>query len=207
MRLRFGFKRLAVLAMTPVVMSACNQPAPPAAAAAPAAPAAPVESPAERGKYLVTVGLCDDCHTPKVFGPEGPTLDMTRRLSGHPAAEKLPKTPAGVLGPDKFGALGNNHFTAWVGLFGTSYTANLTPDKTTGLGSWTEDMFLKAIRNGKHQGEGRPILPPMPWENIRQMKDDDLKAVWAYLQTLPPIQNPVPEPLPPAGAPPAGATK
>jgi len=205
MRPARAFKSFAVLTSVPLFISACTPPAE-APAPPPAAAAAPVEPPAERGKYLVTVGGCDDCHTPKVFGPEGPKLDMTRRLSGHPAAEKLPKTPAGVLGPDKFGALVGNHLSAWVGPWGTSYTANLTPDKTTGLGSWTEEMFVKAIRTGKHQGEGRPILPPMPWEQYKQMKDEDLKAVWAFLQTLPPIQNPVPEPVPPAGGP-AGPPK
>ena len=188
-----------------VVAAACNQPAP-APAAAPPAPAAPAQSPAERGKYLVTVGGCDDCHSPKIFKPTGETEpDMTRRLSGHPAAEKLPPTPPGVLGPDKFGALGNGHLTAWVGPWGTSYTRNLTPDKATGLGSWTEDMFINTLRKGKHQGEGRPLLPPMPWPNYAQMPDEDLKAVWAFLQTLPPINNAVPDPVPPPGAPPAAA--
>jgi cytochrome c553 len=192
----------AILTVTPLLIGACAQPAPEPAKAPPAAPAPPAQSPAERGKYLVSaIAVCDDCHTPKTFGPQGPTLDMTRRLSGHPSSEKaLPKLPAGVLGPDKFGAATNNHLTAWVGPWGTSYTMNLTPDKTTGLGSWTAEMFIKAIRTGKHQGEGRQILPPMPWEVYSQMNDDDLKAIWAFLQTLPPIQNAIPEPVPPAGA-------
>lgn len=188
-----------IAVLTAVLGGACSAPAP-APAVAPA-PATPAESPAERGAYLVTVGGCDDCHTPKVFGPEGMKLDMARRLSGHPAADKLPPTPAGVLGPDKFGALTNAHLSAWVGPWGTSFTRNLTPDKATGLGSWTEEMFIKALRTGKHQGEGRPILPPMPWENYRQMKDDDLKAIWAFLQTLPSVPNAVPDPLPPPAPP------
>ena len=126
---------------------------------------------------------------------------MSRRLSGHPAGDKLPAVPAGVIGPDKWGAVGSNDFTAWSGPWGTSYPANLTPDKTTGLGSWTADMFVKALKTGKHQGEGRPILPPMPWPNFAQLKEEDLRAIFAYLQTLPPIQNAVPDPVPPAGAP------
>jgi len=189
-------------------MGACSQPAPPAPAAAPAAQAAPAQTPVERGKYLVSaVGGCDDCHSPKNFGPEGPVPDMSRRLSGHPSADRLPKTPAGLIAPDKFGFLGSNDLTAWVGPWGTSYTANLTPDKTTGLGSWNEAMFIKALRTGKHQGEGRPILPPMPWPVIKQMTEEDLKAVWAFLQSLPPIQNAVPDPVPPPGAPPAAPAK
>jgi cytochrome c553 len=202
--------RNGLLSLTPAIalFAACNQPAPPPApVAAPAAQAAPAESPAERGKYLVIAAGCDDCHSPKVFKEQGPEPDMTRRLSGHPSADKLPKVPAGVLGPDKFGAVGSNDFTAWVGPWGTSYTMNLTPDKATGLGSWTADMFVKALKTGKHQGEGRPILPPMPWQNFAQLKEEDLRAIFAFLQTLPPIQNAIPDPVPPAGAPPAPPAK
>ena len=185
---------------------ACSQPAPetPKAdtpKAEPMAAAAPAQSPVERGRYLVTVGGCDDCHSPKTFGPAGPAIDMSRRLSGHPAAEKLPPVPAGLIAPDKFGAVTTNGLTAWVGPWGTSFPRNLTPDKTTGLGSWTEAMFIKALRTGKDQGEGRPILPPMPWQNFAQFTDDDLKAVFAFLQSLPPIQNAVPDPIPPSGPP------
>jgi hypothetical protein len=188
---------------TPLALlsAACAQQAPPPAASAPAPAAqAPKQAPAERGSYLVTVGVCDDCHTPKLFKPTGPEPDMTRRLSGHPAKEKPPAIPAGVIGPDKWGALGGNHFTMWAGPWGVSFTRNLTPDVATGLGSWTEEMFIKTIRNGKHQGEGRSLLPPMPWELYKNMTDDDLKAIWAFLRTLPPINNPVPDPLPPPGA-------
>src|SRR5262245_10137361 len=152
-----GFVRPAWLVAGTLLAAACNSASAPQPPAAPAAPVAAIaEPPAAKGKYLVTVGGCDDCHTPKVFGPDGAKLDMTRRLSGHPAAEKLPKPPAGALGPGKFGALVGPHLTAWVGPWGTSYTRNLTPEKTTGLGSWTEEMFVKALRTGKHQGEGRP---------------------------------------------------
>jgi hypothetical protein len=68
-------------------------------------------------------------------------------------------------------------------------------------------MFVKALKTGKHQGEGRPILPPMPWQNFAQLKEDDLRAIFAFLQTLPPIQNAVPDPVPPAGAPAAPPEK
>jgi hypothetical protein len=75
----------------------------------------------------------------------------------------------------------------------------LTPDDETGLGRWTEDTFIQAIRNQRHMGRGRPLLPPMPAPMIAQLSDDDLKAIFAYLRTLTPIHNRVPEPLPPAG--------
>ena len=161
-------------------------------------PAAPAQSPVERGKYLTTVGGCNDCHTPKTFGPNGPEADMTKELSGHPAGDKIPAVPAKLnFGEGGFGTLTNTHLTAWIGPWGISYAMNLTPDKATGLGSWTEQMFIDAIRNGKHQGTGRAILPPMPWNWYRNMTDDDLKGVFAYLQSLPPINNAIPDPTPP----------
>lgn len=158
-----------------------------------------VSSPVARGKYLVMVAGCNDCHTPKVMTPQGPSPDPTRTLSGHPAGEKLPDVPSGVLAPEKWGALTNNNLTAWAGPWGVSFTKNLTPDKATGLGSWTEAMFIKALRTGKDMGEGRQILPPMPWQDFGQMTDADLKAIYAYLQSLPPVSNAVPDPVPPQG--------
>ena len=153
----------------------------------------------ERGKYLVTVGGCNDCHSPKLFGPQGPMIDSTRLLSGFPSKTNLPEIPKGVVAPDKWGALASNDFTAWAGPWGVSFTRNLTPDTSTGLGSWTESMFIKALRTGKDMGEGRDILPPMPWINFGQMTDADLKAVFAYLRSLKPLENPVPDPISPTG--------
>jgi mono/diheme cytochrome c family protein len=151
------------------------------------------------GRMLVTFAGCNDCHSPKVFTAMGPVPDTTRLLSGHPADSKLPEIPSGVLGPDKWGALTTGDLTAWVGPWGVSFSANLTPDQNTGLGKWTDAMFIKALRTGKHMGEGRQILPPMPWEGFGKMSDGDLKAIFAYLRTLKPVQNAVPDPLPPSG--------
>lgn len=161
--------------------------------------AAAAQTPVERGEYLVTVGGCNDCHTPKTFGDKGPEFDLTKKLSGNPAGSKLPPVPAKLFMPPSYGTLASDHLTAWVGPWGVSYAMNLTPDKATGLGSWTEQMFIDAIRTGKHQGvaSGRDILPPMPWYWYRHMTDDDLKAVFAYLQSLPPIANAIPDPTPP----------
>ena len=89
--------------------------------------------------------------------------------------------------------------TAWSGPWGVSFAANLTPDPETGI--WremTEEQFIQALRTGRHLGQGRPILPPMPWPLYGKKTDEDLKAIYAYLQTIPPIRNKVPDPLPPA---------
>jgi mono/diheme cytochrome c family protein len=147
---------------------------------------------AARGKYLVTIAVCNDCHTPFKMGDNGPEPDMSRMLSGHPADMTLPPPPQ-AAGP--WLVSGAATFTAWSGPWGISYTANLTPDKETGLGTWTAQQFMDTIRNGRVQGHGRQLLPPMPWPVYRNMTDSDLRAVFAYLQTIPPIKNKVPDPV------------
>ncbi len=150
----------------------------------------------ERGRYLVSTSGCHDCHTPWIDGPEGPEPDMSRALSGHPEDMVLPPAPNMGDGPWVMAAAATN--TAWAGPWGVSFTANLTPDENTGIGAWTEEIFLNAIRSGRHWGVSRPILPPMPWQVYAQMTDEDLKSIYAYLRSLPPRHNRVPDPLPPA---------
>jgi hypothetical protein len=178
--------------------AACGAPAPQETPAETAATTAPAQTPAQRGEYLVHLGGCNDCHSPKTFSAAGPAVDTTRLLSGHPATAKVPTIPAGSIGPEAWGALASNDFTAWAGPWGVSFARNLTPDQATGLGSWTEAMFIQTIRDGKHQGTGRPLLPPMPWQEYRNLTDEDLSAIWAYLQSIPAVNNAVPEPIPPA---------
>lgn len=158
----------------------------------PAAPAAPAQDAVARGKYLVTVQDCNGCHTPFKNGEP----DMTRMLQGHPQEVRITAAPAKQPG---WGTAINDTNTAWSGPWGVSFTTNLTPDKATGIGNWTEDMFVKAVRTGKHLGAGRSILPPMPWKMYANLTDADLKAVFAYLRTVLPISNKVPEPIMPAG--------
>lgn len=155
------------------------------------------QSQIQRGEYLVKFGDCSACHTPWKLGEKGPEPDMTRFLSGHPADTKLP--PPDLKPGPWFAATAG--MTAWTGPWGISYAANLTPDKSTGLGIWTEEMFISAMRTGKHMGAGRPILPPMPWQASASLKDEDLKAIFAYLRSLPAITNQVPHPVGPNGTP------
>lgn len=162
---------------------------------------------AKRGEYLVAIGGCDDCHTPKNFSASGISFDSSRRLSGHPAGDKLPPIDGKSLQPGHW-ISATPDLTAWVGPWGMSMTANLTPDSATGIGNWTEQQFMSAIRTGKHMGadNGRPIMPPMPWEVIRNMTDEDLQSVYAYLRSLPPVNNRVPAPIPPNQVMVSGAT-
>ena len=153
---------------------------------------------AERGKYLVMAGGCGDCHSPKVFTATGPVFDAKKLLSGYPSSQKLPEIPKGILGPTQWGGIVSNDFTAWVGSWGVSFSYNLTPDPATGIGNWNEALFIQMLRTGKFMGTSRDMLPPMPWQEIGQMKEDDLKAIFAYLKSLLPIENAIPAPIPPS---------
>jgi mono/diheme cytochrome c family protein len=154
----------------------------------------------ERGRMLIIGGLCHDCHTTKILGPEGPRADMNQMLGGHPQDIEI-TTPFQPAPGSPWTIATNDTLTAWSGPWGVSFGANLTPDENTGIGIWTEDMFITALRSGKHMGVSRDILPPMPWEFLAQLSDDDLRAMFAYLQSIPPINNRVPVPLGPDGRP------
>jgi hypothetical protein len=150
----------------------------------------------ERGAYLVRTMMCNDCHTPWKMGPRGPAPDMSRALTGHPADVVVtppPKMPEG----SSWSMMFSNTNTAFAGPWGISFSANLTPDPETGLGKYTEEMFLAALKTGRHQGKGRPILPPMPWPFIGTLNDEDLKSIYAYLQSIKPVRNRVPAPIDP----------
>lgn len=148
-----------------------------------------------RGAYLIKGFGCADCHTPMKMGPKGPEPDAARLWSGHPESVKLSPPPKADAAWMWFGSATN---TAFAGPWGISYSANLTPDKTTGLGNWTDAEFVQAMKTGKHGGVGRPIMPPMPWQAMSNLSEDDLRAMFHYLQTVPPFHNKVPDYQPPA---------
>jgi mono/diheme cytochrome c family protein len=129
----------------------------------------------ERGHKLAIYGGCVDCHTP---GALFGSPDFSRQLSGS------------ELG--------------WTGPWGTTYARNLTPDLETGLGYYNEKEIVLALRSGKRL-DGKPMLPPMPWQNIASLSEADMHALVAYLQCLPPVEHKSPETLPP-GQPPGSAT-
>ena len=147
-----------------------------------------------RGKYLVDIMGCHDCHTPMKLGPNGPEWDITRALSGHP--EDAPALPPANLPAGYMAAIGGT-FTSFSGPWGTSFTKNLTPDKETGLGDWTVEEFIATMKTGRERGKGRPVLPPMPVQNLKALSDSDIRALFAYLQSLPAIKNRTPQPLEP----------
>jgi mono/diheme cytochrome c family protein len=135
----------------------------------------------ERGRYLVRITGCHDCHSPKVQGMT-PNLDVA--LSGRPSTTQLPSET-------KTEVHASADLTAWTGPWGFSVASNLTPEPTTGIGTrYNEASFLTTMRTGK-KPNGTPIMPPMPSEVYQNMTDDDLKAIFAYLRTIKPIKNAV----------------
>lgn len=141
-----------------------------APASKPAAPTAMTpEQTLARGKYLVMITGCNDCHTPgSLFGAP----DTTRMLAGS------------ELG--------------WRGPWGVSFASNLTPDAETGLGSWTDAQIMTAFRSG-HRPDGSPVLPPMPWPNFALLTDEDAGAIVAYMRSLPPVKHANLKTVPPEG--------
>jgi mono/diheme cytochrome c family protein len=125
-----------------------------------------------RGKYLVSVIPCTDCHTPGTFLGKP---DFSRYLGGSEVGFEVP------------------------GL-GVFYGPNLTPDKETGLGNWTNEQIATAITDGKRP-DGRVLAPPMPSDVFKNLTHADALAIAAYLKTLPPISNKVPGPFGPGQKP------
>lgn len=155
------------------------------------------ESQVKWGEHLVTIGGCNDCHTPKKMTPMGPVDDSTLLLSGHP--ENLPAPDVDRKATESKGLVVTSDFTAWIGPWGITYSANLTPDDS-GTGKWTESQFLYAIKNSISKGlaGSRPLMPPMSMMPVKHMTDDELKAIFAYLRTVKPIKNNSVQPTPPA---------
>ena len=158
------------------------------------APASPADR-IKRGEYLVSIIGCDDCHSPKRMGAHEPEIIPELRLSGYNRALELTRPDTSqisrgwmMFAPD---------LTAAVGPWGVSFAANLTSD-ATGIGNWSEENFIRALREGKYKGvsTNRDLLPPMPWFVYKNMTDEDLRSIYAYLKTVPPVENVVPAPIP-----------
>ena len=149
----------------------------------------------KRGQYLVTIMGCNDCHSPKILTPHGPQIDSAHMLGGHPASVPVPKVEPSAL---QSWVLFDHSLTTFVGPWGVSFAANISSDET-GIGNWTDAQFFKAIREGKLKGMDttRPLLPPMPWNMYRKASDEDLRAIFAYLKSTPPVENRVPAPVSP----------
>jgi mono/diheme cytochrome c family protein len=130
------------------------------------------ETQVERGKYLVTIMGCTDCHTPGSFLGHP---DMTRFLGGSDVGFAIP------------------------GL-GVFPGRNLTPDPETGLGKWTTQQIVTAFTTGVRP-DGRVLAPIMPYEDFKFLTKSDALAIAAYLKSLKPVKNAVPGPFGPSETP------
>jgi mono/diheme cytochrome c family protein len=131
-----------------------------------------------RGKYLANFGGCNDCHTPGYFFGKP---DMDRYLGGSEVGFEIPD-------------------------LGVFHGPNLTPDKETGLGNWSRDQIVTALKTGTRP-DGRVLAPIMPWRALATMTNNDLRAIAAYLQSLKPVKNKVPGPFGPKDTPTAFVMK
>lgn len=193
-----NIKMMLVMLTSTLILTQCTPPKPEEKPTVePAKPSfGGYESQEKWGEHLVLISGCNDCHTPKKMGPNGPEPDMDLWLSGHPA--NMPPPDIDRKEVEQKGLAVSNTLTAWVGPWGISYSANLTSD-ATGIGNWQESNFITAIRHGKYKGieSGRTLLPPMPWQMLNNLTDDEMKAMFAYLKSTKPVQNVVPEAQPP----------
>jgi mono/diheme cytochrome c family protein len=126
----------------------------------------------ERGKYLVSLGGCTDCHTPGYFLGKP---DAARYLAGSDVGFEIPDVGV-FVGP------------------------NITPDKETGIGNWTDEQIIAAMQKGVRP-DGRMLVPIMPWRALANLTPQDAQAMVAYLRSLPPVKNKVPGPFGPTEKP------
>ncbi|MFK8253551.1 c-type cytochrome [Ancylobacter terrae] len=140
------------------------------AATIPSAGAAENSAQIKRGEYLAGIMDCGGCHTPGVFLGKP---DMARRFAGSEVGFQIPG----------------------LGIF---YPPNLTSDKDTGLGNWSEADIVKAVTKGERP-DGRVLAPAMPYHAYSSLNAADAKALAGYLKSLKPIVNQVPAPVGPSG--------
>ena len=149
----------------------------------------------EIGQAVVEGWNCSFCHTPQIEGPDGKFIpDPERLMSGHPADEEIPSVPDMIItSPEWMEFLDNLDSTVWATDNVLVFSANLTPDDETGIGTWTEVEFIETIREGRHRGIERRIKYPMPWRELSELSDEELLSVYEYLMSLEPVNNKVPE--------------
>lgn len=156
----------------------------------------PSEISPKRGEYLVKESNCSYCHTPTIESNGNVIPDITRMFSGHPGDAPLPDIPDVEIDSEEWiEFLATLDSTVWAGEWGITFSANITPDRETGIGKWDRTTFIQTMRQGKHRGIGRNIRPPMPWRDYSKLNEDELSSIFEYLMTLKPINNEVPKPI------------
>jgi hypothetical protein len=184
--MRHSFRIASFVLLCFVLVNACNNEATTTSVTPPS-----VKDKVKEGEHLVAILDCEICHSTKRMGPQGPELVPELRFGGHQAGTVLPPYDDKTV---KAGwALFAEDFTSFVGPWGHTFAGNISSD-STGIGMWTEDQFKKVLREGKYKGldNTRPILPPMPWQAYKNLTDEEISSIFAYLKTTSPVKNVVP---------------
>lgn len=139
----------------------------------------------QRGAYLMSSLGCNDCHTP--HDERGQPIGSLY-LAGHPADAPLPEWDPSMLERNVLVTISPT-LTAFAGPFGTSVAPNITPNKEAGIGNLSAEELIRSWRTKKHWAVDRPIMPPMPAQAYSTLTDDDIRALHAFLMSLPPNPN------------------
>jgi cytochrome c553 len=143
----------------------------------------------QRGAYLMAAIGCNDCHS--AHDQNGQILPGMA-LAGHPEKAPLPEWDPSMLQRGAVATIAPT-LTAFAGPWGVSVAPNLTPDKETGIGNMTADQLVRSWKSGKHWKYDRPVLPPMPVQAFSNLTDEDIRSIYAYLMSMPPVKNRAPE--------------
>jgi mono/diheme cytochrome c family protein len=146
----------------------------------------------QRGAYLMAAIGCQDCHSPRdQQGNFIPGAEFT----GHPETAPLPEWDPSLLNRNILMTMAPTG-TAFAAPWGVAVAPNLTPDKETGIGNLTAEGLIRSWRNNRHWKSPRPVLPPMPVNAFAALSDDDIRAIHAFLMSLPPVKNKAPDSIP-----------
>ena len=145
------------------------------------------------GEALVMEARCNFCHTPelaendKYFG---------KILFGHPSDKKLPDLPNAPVGSQQWlEVVSNLDSTVWIAGDKIVFSANITPDRETGIGKWSNEDFINTIRTGMHPGWKKELNKPMPWLDYAKLSNEQLTSIYSYLMSQKPVYNKVPGPV------------
>ena len=145
------------------------------------------------GETLVLEGSCNFCHTPELTEDD---KYFGKILFGYPSDKKLPELPNVPFGSQQWMEFVSNlDSTVWIAGNMVVFSANITPDIETGIGSWSKDDFINTIRTGMHPGWKKKVNKPMPWLDYAKLSNDELTSIYSYLMTQQPVHNKVPEPV------------
>lgn len=147
----------------------------------------------KEGEILVMEGRCNYCHTPEIAPGE---INYGKILFGHPANKSIPEIPEVPVGSQEWMEyISELDSTVWIDGNKIVFSANITPDKETGIGSWGKGDFINTIRTGIHPGWKKKLNKPMPWLDYAKLSNEQLTSIYSYLMSQQPVVNKVQGPV------------